>query len=330
MVDLEVCTGGSLVLPALDDRKECLAGEAYRGGGAGDVVRAVATHRLKDLFARDLVRLRAGVRRLAADARAPRLRRCRPVNHNGGSKDEERKYPGACHDCDGKNIAVRPPYVMSSRADKRKAAKKLSSFCARFLSSRMAARPPGPAFVRPELRPRMWSRLWLTRQVGSTDSRAERRAHGPAPHHIHLAPVAVNGIAVPRKAAALELEADQLPGNPPGLLRPERGIAGEGAALVQLHDPAEPGLKRRRGVVDLVAVERVAHLQPERVAGAEADRLSAGLDQRLPDLHGVPLAAVQLESVLAGVAGAGDEALGAGDAADGEMIVGDSAEWRAG
>ncbi len=136
-----------------------------------------------------------------------------------------------------------------------------------------------------------------------------------AAHDVHLAALVIHRIAVPREAAALEPEADQLPGDAALLLRPERVVAGEGRALVELHDPAEPGLERRDGVVDLVAVERVAHLEPQRVARAESDRLGAGRGERLPERHGVALAAVELEAVLAGVAGAGDEALRAGDLA---------------
>ena len=40
----------------------------------------------------------------------------------------------------------------------------------------------------------------------------------------------------------------------------------------------------------------------------------------------VALPAVELEAVLAGVAGAGDEALGAGDLAGREMVVADVAQ----
>ena len=53
-------------------------------------------------------------------------------------------------------------------------------------------------------------------------------------------------------------------------------------------------------------------------------------EERLPDLHRVPLPAVQLEAVLAGVPGPGDEALGAGHLAGDEMVVGDVGETGAG
>src|SRR5438105_9299616 len=96
-----------------------------------------------------------------------------------------------------------------------------------------------------------------------------------------------------RKAAALELEPDQFPGDASLPLRAERRSAQEGRALVELHDPGEPGLERGDGVVDLVAVERVAHLQPKRVTGAQPDRLGAGRGERLPESRGVAVPAIQ-------------------------------------
>src|SRR6478735_5629112 len=126
----------------------------------------------------------------------------------------------------------------------------------------------------------------------------------------------VPGLATSAEAAALELEADQAASDTALLLHAQRLEAEERRALVELHDPAEVGLERGDGIVDLVAVEGVAHLEPERVAGAETDRLGAGGDDGVPQRHGVAVAAVQFEAVLAGVAGAGDEALRVGDAAD--------------
>ena len=72
-----------------------------------------------------------------------------------------------------------------------------------------------------------------------------------------------------------------------------------------------------------MAIEGVAHLQPQRVARAQADRQRARLEQRFPDRRRVLPAAVELEAVLAGIAGAGDEALAPGDLAVVVVIVGD-------
>ncbi len=77
--------------------------------------------------------------------------------------------------------------------------------------------------------------------------------------------------------------------------------------------------------VELVAVERHAGLEPQRVAGAEADRHEAqrpaGLEQRVPELGGAVVLDEDLEAVLAGVAGPGDEGRDAGDAALGDRVV---------
>src|SRR3954469_20856730 len=91
--------------------------------------------------------------------------------------------------------------------------------------------------------------------VGGADADAERRAHGAAPHDVHLAAVVVRGEAVARDAAALEAEPDEPAGDAARLLRAQRLDADERGALVELHDPAEVGLERRDGIVDLVAVE---------------------------------------------------------------------------
>ena len=54
--------------------------------------------------------------------------------------------------------------------------------------------------------------------------------------------------------------------------------------LVPRHDPAEPGLQRRDARPELVAVQRQAGLQAQRVAGAEPGRADAGGDDRLPQV----------------------------------------------
>src|SRR5215207_5434352 len=62
---------------------------------------------------------------------------------------------------------------------------------------------------------------WLCRrggQIGATDGDAEGRAHRAAAHQIDVATLVEHRIAVPRKAAALELKAHQLPCDAPVLL----------------------------------------------------------------------------------------------------------------
>ena len=79
--------------------------------------------------------------------------------------------------------------------------------------------------------------------------------------------------------------------------------------------PASIGVRSGRQVV---AVERVADLEPQRVARAEAGRRRAGADQRLPDGRRVLGREQQLDAVLARVAGAADERLAPATIALGE------------
>src|SRR2546426_12391255 len=82
------------------------------------------------------------------------------------------------------------------------------------------------------------------------------------------------------------------PPNPAEASRPapeplalECGQAREGRALLELHDPAEPGFVRRHGGVDVAAVQRIARLEPQCVARAQPTRFRAPRpDQRVPQL----------------------------------------------
>ena len=82
-------------------------------------------------------------------------------------------------------------------------------------------------------------------------------------------------VAVAGDPAALDDQADEARGRTvPGDLL-ERGAADEVAGLAELDDPSEAGLVRVGVEVELVAVQRHARLEPERVARAEADRQPA-------------------------------------------------------
>ena len=81
-------------------------------------------------------------------------------------------------------------------------------------------------------------------------------------------------VAVAGDAAPDHLEADQL-ARQPALLALEQRLAPTNVALVELHDPAEARLERVGRLVDVVAVEAEARLEPQRVARAEADGLQA-------------------------------------------------------
>ena len=86
-------------------------------------------------------------------------------------------------------------------------------------------------------------------------------------------------------------------------LAPELGVPPD--------DPAEAGLQRGDARAELVAVQRQPGLEPQRVAGAEAGRGEAGLEHRRPERRRDLGRDGALDAVLAGVAGAGDDALDA-------------------
>src|SRR5207249_10068622 len=103
--------------------------------------------------------------------------------------------------------------------------------------------------------------------------------------------------------------------------------------------PTEAGLDGVRGLVDVVAVEREARLQTQRVARPQADRLEPGVascgEQRVPDRARVVVRDEDLESVFARVAGPGDgrvhDAVPIGmaeDVAPGDSERGQSAHGR--
>ena len=91
------------------------------------------------------------------------------------------------------------------------------------------------------------------------------------------------------------------------LLRDQHVLAPEGV-LLPADRPPEAGLVGRDVEGDVLAVQRVAHLGPEGVAGAEP----AGEDpvrlpraqQRVPEVDGDVVGRDQLVAALAGVAGA--------------------------
>src|SRR5439155_11788717 len=121
----------------------------------------------------------------------------------------------------------------------------------------------------------------------------DRALHGRAirsrRHDADRAPVSRDGISVPRDRAVRHLEADEPPRDAGRAHLLDRVLADE-VTLLRLHDPSEAGLERVRRLVDVVAVERVRHLEAERIAGAEADRrdtiMAARVEQRIPEPFG--------------------------------------------
>ena len=96
----------------------------------------------------------------------------------------------------------------------------------------------------------------------------------------------------------------------------ETAGAGAAGAAALLDRPVQRGFDRRRGGVDVMAVEAEPGFQPQAVARAEPDR------QHVADCRAAPRQRLgmsgrdgNLETVLAGIAGARDEAVDAHDLA---------------
>src|ERR1041385_6499993 len=141
--------------------------------------------------------------------------------------------------------------------------------------------------------------------VAEGDALAERRAQGPRGDLAGAGALPLDGVAVPRDALVLH-EADELVGRRVVLLRKEARLAEEVAAPV--HRPLQAGLDGGAAALELVAGEAVALLQPQGVAGAEADGLDAqggaGLQQVVPDAAGAVGGGGEADAPLPGVAGA--------------------------
>src|SRR4029079_19193961 len=107
------------------------------------------------------------------------------------------------------------------------------------------------------------------RTVAHADGLAERRRLGPAGDDAGPVLVIEHRVAVARDAPAGDDHADELLRGT--LLRRsgERLAPDEVARLVELDPPAEPCLERIRLAIQLVAVERHARLEAERVARPE-------------------------------------------------------------
>ncbi len=120
---------------------------------------------------------------------------------------------------------------------------------------------------------------------------------------------------MPCDATTHHLESNELAARPLGLDSGDCLLAHE--VLAELHDPAEPGLDRIRGLVDVVAVEREACLEAQRIARAEAHRQDAEplarREQRRPDWRRVFCLAEDLHAILAGVARSRDDRPSPGD-----------------
>src|SRR5579883_40610 len=167
------------------------------------------------------------------------------------------------------------------------------------------------------------------REIAETDVPAEGRGRPAAGDPAGGLAIEEHFVAIAADAAAAHLEADELARNA-GLLLLHEGVAAEEIAFVELDDPIEAGFERRDGRVDLVAVERHFGFEPEGVARAETARadaeLLAGAQNLVPYAFGFGGRDIELEAVLAGIAGAGDAGGDAAGFAIGEPVVFDGGE----
>ena len=88
-----------------------------------------------------------------------------------------------------------------------------------------------------------------------------------------------------------------------------RSVSAPGEVGVERARPAETRGDRVGLGRDVVAVERVTHFEPQRVARAEAARRHPALEDRVPERLGVVLRAAELHALLARVAGSRDHDL---------------------
>ena len=167
------------------------------------------------------------------------------------------------------------------------------------LACRSASARPSRARSRPrtsidELRARLRG---SSRHVAHADALVEHR-RVRAGRDLAAAPRSAMPCA--RNRLLLHHERDELPLRS-RLLDPAE-LLDAGEVLVERARPAQAGRDRVRLRRDVVAVQRVADLEPERVARAEAARGGAARDDGVPELRPVLGRAHQLAAALARVA----------------------------
>ena len=87
-----------------------------------------------------------------------------------------------------------------------------------------------------------------------------------------------------------EFKGDESAGDS-GLFLCQKCLASDKCALLETHSPFRIGFDRRRVFIHIVAIEQIAHLQPQEIPRAESRRfnpkarpLSISLSQRRPTL----------------------------------------------
>src|SRR5918992_3403097 len=125
-------------------------------------------------------------------------------------------------------------------------------------------------------------------------------------------------VAVACDPTPLHLEADELLAQALGVFEQERPLPDKTRLLVEVHREGDAGFQRRGLRIELVPVETHPCFEAQRVPRAEPCRGGSCLYQAAPDAGGVVSGKVDLEAVLARVAGAGDDTTGTIDLSPGE------------
>src|ERR1043165_778908 len=160
----------------------------------------------------------------------------------------------------------------------------------------------------------------IKRHVGHADVLLQVRRGAARSDVTDALTIDVNVLAVARNAALRDLEADELAAHAFFFLPGER-VAPRKVALAELGNPAEVGFQKRRLFGDLVAVERHACFEAERVARCQ----TCG-----QDAFGLLRRGVALEAVLARVARARDDGGHVVNAPFAEVVILDLRERRRG
>src|SRR5205823_12724168 len=125
-----------------------------------------------------------------------------------------------------------------------------------------------PANIDLDVRARLGAILW---QVGGANGGIHGWCDSATADDVHLPAVEEDGKLVARDRLRLRhLESHETPLHTLKLLPLQRLLPRERRALVELHDKRQTRFVRRGGVIDVVAVERQAGLEAQRVTRAQS------------------------------------------------------------
>src|SRR5580700_1753498 len=146
-------------------------------------------------------------------------------------------------------------------------------------------------------------------KIAQSDVFPERGRRAAASDPAGWSTVQINFVAVAADSAAGHFETHQLAGDALLFLFGERRMPNE-IALVEFDDPGQIRFIGSYGRMDLVAVKRHLGFEAQGIARAQSTgfdaEFGAGIQNLKPDSFSLIWRDVDLESVLAGVAGAGD------------------------